>query len=223
MKGVLDVPTARGPARLTWHGAPPSARARPAGLLLLGHGAGGGISAPDLMVVANLGGQAGYAVGLVEQPYRVAGRRAPAPAAHLDDAFTAVATAARKAAGLAGKYGDLTPLIVGGRSSGARVACRTALTVGARGVLALAFPLQPPRPPGKDRPNRLPELLAAGAPILVVQGERDPFGSAADIRRALSGHDAQTVTVSEAPAADHALRKGINTVTIAEWLAGFLP
>lgn len=223
MKGVQDVPTTRGPARLTWHGAPPSARARPAGLLLLGHGAGGGISAPDLIVVANLGGQAGYAVGLVEQPYRVAGRRAPAPAAHLDDAFTAVVAAARKAAGLAGKYADLTPLIVGGRSSGARVACRTALTVGARGVVALAFPLQPPRPPGKDRPSRLPELLAAGAPILVVQGERDPFGSAADIRRALSGHDGQTVTVSEAPAADHALRKGINTATIAEWLAGFLP
>jgi predicted alpha/beta-hydrolase family hydrolase len=223
MKGVLDVLTTRGAARLTWHGAPPGTRARPAGLLLLGHGAGGGISTPDLIVVGNLAGEAGYAVGLVEQPYRVAGRRAPAPAAQLDEAFIAVANAARKIAGLAGKYRDQTPVIVGGRSSGARVACRSARAIGARGVLALAFPLQPPRPPGKDRPNRLPELLAAGVPILVVQGERDPFGSAADVRHALAGHDARAVTVSEAPAADHALRRGINTAGIAEWLAGFLP
>ncbi len=222
MKGFVDVATTRGTARLTWHGAPPTVKRRPAGLLLLGHGAGGGIGAPDLIVAADLALAAEFAVALVEQPYRVAGRRAPAPAAHLDDAFTAVAAAARKAAGLAGTGAKDAPVIVGGRSSGARVACRTALAIGAEGVLALAFPLQPPRRPGKERPTRLPELLAAGVPVLVIQGERDPFGSAADIGRALGGHDAETVTVIEACGADHSLRKGIDTAVIAQWLAGFL-
>ena len=151
MKAVLDVATPFGAARLTWHGAPPTVSARPAGLLLLGHGAGGGITAPDLLKAGDLARGLGFAVGLVEQPYRVAGRRAPAPAAHLDPAFTAVVAAARTALGLAEASADEVPFVVGGRSSGARVACRTALTVGAVGVLALAFPLQPPRRPGKER------------------------------------------------------------------------
>ncbi len=222
MKGFVDVATTRGAARLTWHGAPPTVKTRPAGLLLLGHGAGGGIAAPDLILAADLAVGAGFAVALVEQPYRVAGRRAPAPATHLDDAFTAVAAAARKVAGLTGTHAKDAPVIVGGRSSGARVACRTALAIGARGVLALAFPLQPPGRPGKEKPSRLPELLAAGVPVLVIQGERDPFGSAADIQRALAAHDAQALTVSAASAADHSLRKGIDTAVIAKWLAGFL-
>jgi predicted alpha/beta-hydrolase family hydrolase len=108
----------------------------------------------------------------VEQPYRVAGRRSPAPAHQLDAAWLAVVTHL-----LAGELEGL-PLVAGGRSLGARVACRTAATVGAVGVLCLAFPLQPPRrkSAAEATPSRLPELEAVVAPTLVVQGERDPFG-----------------------------------------------
>jgi uncharacterized protein len=158
---VHEVDTPHGPARLTFH---PSAGAR--AVLLLGHGAGGGIQAPDLRAATVAALAAGVHVGLVEQPYRVAGRRAPAPAVQLDVAWTAVVAATRPAIpGL--------PLLVGGRSSGARVACRTAATTGAVGVLCLAFPVHPPGRPEKDR---LAELAAPTVPVLVVQGERDPFG-----------------------------------------------
>lgn len=218
----MDVLTPSGLARVTWHGAG-SAEGRANGILLLGHGAGGGIAAPDLLLTGDLASEVGYTVGLVEQPYRVIGRRAPAPAGQLDAAFTAVAAAAREAVAGAGAAG--VPLVVGGRSSGARVACRTAQAVGAAGVLALAFPLQPPKPPGKQRPTRLPELVGTDLPVLVVQGERDPFGSAGEVRAALA--DAATeaskqVTVSTAPAADHSLRKGIDTAEISSFLEGFL-
>lgn len=144
--------------------------ARPRGALVLGHGAGGGIAAPDLGAVAAAAEELGVAVALVEQPYRVAGRRAPAPAARLDAAWIAVVERLR-----AVELAEL-PLVVGGRSSGARVACRTASATGAAGVLCLAFPLRPPRRSGAPAPSRLAELDAVAVPALVIQGERDPFG-----------------------------------------------
>lgn len=138
-----------------------------AAALLLGHGAGGSISAPDLTATTRAATAAGVHVALVTQPYRVAGRRAPAPARQLDAAWLAVARhlAAEAFAGL--------PLIFGGRSSGARVACRTAVTGDAVAVLCLAFPVHPP---GRPDRSRMDELDGLDLPVLVVQGERDPFG-----------------------------------------------
>ena len=132
--------------------------------IVLGHGAGGGIDSPDLKGAAGAAREAGLTVALVEQPYRVAGRRAPAPAAQLDAAWVSVVSQL-PFEGLA--------LIAGGRSSGARVACRTAAEVGASAVLCLAFPVHPP---GRPEKSRLDELDAVEVPTLVVQGERDPFG-----------------------------------------------
>jgi predicted alpha/beta-hydrolase family hydrolase len=158
---VREVATPHGTARVTVHPAAP-ARA----LLLLGHGAGGGFAAPDLRTVTAAAVSAGVHVAQVDQPYRVAGRRAPAPAAQLDAAWLAVVAAT--CAALPG-----LPLLVGGRSSGARVACRTASAAGATAVLCLAFPVHPPGRPDKDR---LAELAMPTVPVLVVQGQRDPFG-----------------------------------------------
>jgi predicted alpha/beta-hydrolase family hydrolase len=158
---VREVATPHGPARLTEHPVPD-----PVAVLLLGHGAGGGVGAPDLLAATAAATAAAVAVVLVEQPYRVAERRAPAPAAQLDAASLAVVADVRAACpGL--------PLLFGGRSSGARVACRTAGAGGASGVLCLAFPVHPP---GRPEKHRLAELAAPTVPVLVVQGERDPFG-----------------------------------------------
>lgn len=170
------------------------------GLLMLGHGAGGGVGAPDLQTATAVATGAGWHVALVEQPYRVAGRKAPAPARHLDAAWTQVAARLGK-----GDFAGL-PLIVGGRSSGARVACRTAESVGALGVLCLAFPLQPPR----DRPSRLPELDGAGVPVLVVQGERDRFGMPPP---------APGRTIAVVPG-DHSLKKDQRAIggAVRDWL-----
>jgi uncharacterized protein len=143
----------------------------PRAALLLGHGAGGGTNARDLVAVRDVALSLGISVALVEQPYRVAGRRSPPRAPQLDAAWIAVVDHLR-----AGELRGL-PLIVGGRSSGARVACRTAEATGAVGVLCLAFPLQPPRRSGAaPAPNRLSELDAVIVPTLVVQGANDPFG-----------------------------------------------
>jgi predicted alpha/beta-hydrolase family hydrolase len=136
----------------------------------MGHGAGGGVAAPDLSIAAEVAGDAGVSVALVEQPYRVAGRKAPAPAKQLDPAWIAVIEALR-ADGLAGP-----PLICGGRSSGARVACRTASASGADAVVCLAFPVHPPGKADDPAKSRLGELDAVEVPVLVVQGESDPFG-----------------------------------------------
>ena len=133
---------------------------------MLGHGAGGGVSAPDLVQATETAVAAGATVALVEQPYRVAGRRSPPRAPVLDAAWIAVLEQLR-----AGPLHQL-PLIAGGRSSGARVACRTAGETGAIAVLCLAFPLQPPG----ARPSRQPELDAVEVPVLVVQGVSDSFG-----------------------------------------------
>jgi predicted alpha/beta-hydrolase family hydrolase len=175
-------------------------------MLVLGHGAGGGIAAPDLVAVTRAACSEGVDVVLVEQPYRVAGRRSPAPAAQLDLAWTDIVEQLR-----AGELGAL-PLIVGGRSSGARVACRTAGAVGAVGVLCLAFPLQPPRRTGAAAAaSRLAELELVRVRTLVVQGKRDPFGipPAAKLRK--------VVLV----AADHSLRSDLGAVAAAAraWLA----
>jgi predicted alpha/beta-hydrolase family hydrolase len=143
----------------------------PRAALVLGHGAGGGVQAKDLVAVARVAHSVGLNVALVEQPYRVAGRRSPAPAHQLDGAWTAAIDDM-----VLGELRGL-PLVVGGRSSGARVACRTAEAVSAIGVLCLAFPLQPlRRSGGKPAQSRLPELDAVTVPMLVVQGMRDPFG-----------------------------------------------
>ncbi|MFI9643666.1 alpha/beta family hydrolase [Micromonospora sp. NPDC051925] len=161
MPHLAQLDTPRGPARVDTDlpvGPPTS-------LLVLGHGAGGAVDAPDLLALRDAARGAGVAVARVTQPYRVAGRRAPAPAGHLDEAWAAVLTVLRS------RHPEL-PLLVGGRSSGARVACRTARAVGAVGVVALAFPLHPPGRPERSRAAE----LATGLPTLVVNGDRDPFG-----------------------------------------------
>lgn len=158
MARILEIETPHGPAR-----AHVQRRRGAEGTLVLGHGAGGGVEAPDLLAVSQSAGEAGWTVVRVEQPYRVAGRRTPVPARQLDAAWLAVVRALRSDG----------RLVVGGRSAGARVACRTAAEARADGVLCLAFPLHPP---GKPERSRLDELEAVTVPVLVVQGERDPFG-----------------------------------------------
>ena len=171
----------------------------PALLLVLGHGAGGSVESPDLVAVRDAAVAAGYAVARVTQPYRVAGRRTPAPAAQLDEAWLAVLAGLDALVPGAG-LGDL-PLVTGGRSSGARVACRTARATGALGVLALAFPLHPPGRPEKSRAD---ELAAAGVPVLVLNGDRDPFGVPDPGRR---------VKVHVIPGANHSLRTAPGNLT----------
>jgi uncharacterized protein len=163
---VLDVDTPHGPARVHLH-----AIERPSAALVLGHGAGGGFAARDLVAATKAGQAAGCTVALVEQPYLVAGRRSQAPSPQLDAAWLAVVEHLR-----AGELNGL-PLIVGGRSAGARVACRTAAETGAVGVLCLAFPVHPP---GKPESSRLSELDAVQVPVLVIQGTSDPFGMPPD-------------------------------------------
>ncbi|HWF73151.1 MAG TPA: alpha/beta family hydrolase [Solirubrobacteraceae bacterium] len=162
---MLELDTPHGPARVHVHPVE-----RPVAGLVLGHGAGGGVGSPDLVAVTGAALALGLAVALVEQPYRVAGRRSPAPAPQLDAAWTSVLEQLR-----ADVLRDL-PLFAGGRSSGARVACRTAAAVGAAGVVCLAFPVHPPGRGDDPTKSRLGELDAVSVPTLVVQGESDPFG-----------------------------------------------
>ncbi len=201
---VIDIDTPHGPAR---------AHLRPVdgavGALVLGHGAGGGVTARDLVAAADAAEAERFSVALVEQPYRVAGRRSPAPARQLDAAWTAVIEHLR-----AGPLTNL-PLVSGGRSAGARVACRTAAATGAVAVLCLAFPLQPPRrraapsavsPP----PSRQDELDGVQVPTLVIQGSGDPFGMPPP------GPARTVVSV----AGNHSLNSDLGAVRIAvgEWL-----
>jgi predicted alpha/beta-hydrolase family hydrolase len=159
---VIEIDTPHGPARAHL------SKARGAlGALVLGHGAGGGVGARDLKAAADAAAAERFSVALVEQPYRVAGRRSPAPAAQLDAAWTVVVASLRRTA-----FKRL-PVVTGGRSSGARVACRTAEVTGAIGVLCLAFPVHPP---GRPEKSRLSELDDVAVPVLVIQGESDPFG-----------------------------------------------
>jgi predicted alpha/beta-hydrolase family hydrolase len=159
---VVEIDTPGGTARAHLHRADASV-----GALVLGHGAGGSVGAPDLVAATGVALELGVSVALIEQPYRVAGRRSAPPAARLDAAWAAVLAQLR-----AGELAGL-PVITGGRSSGARVACRTAAETGAAGVLCLAFPLHPP---GRPEKTRLVELEPVTVPVLIVQGEGDPFG-----------------------------------------------
>ena len=162
---LLDIETPHGLARAHLHPV-----AAPRAALVLGHGAGGGIAARDLTVAAEAARAEKVSVALVQQTYAVAARRSPAPARQLDAAWLAVAERLR------GAELDGLPLIAGGRSSGARVACRTAADSGAVGVLCLAFPLHAPGRSQAVGKTRIDELDAVSVPALVVQGDRDPFG-----------------------------------------------
>jgi uncharacterized protein len=194
---VFRVDTPAGQAEVTLDRPPGSI-----GVLVLGHGASGGIDAVDLVAVRDAAVVAGYAVARVTQPYRLVGRRAPAPAAQLDAALVAVVRAVRR------RVAARLPLVVGGRSSGARVAARTAAVVRAAGVLALAFPLHPPGSPEKSRAGE----LDASMPTLVLNGDADPFGipdAAGEVR------------VVVLPRERHDLRRDPGTVaqTAVAWLA----
>jgi uncharacterized protein len=200
---ALDIETPGGPARAHL----PEVK-EPRAALILGHGAGGGVDAPDLLAARDAARAERISVALVEQPYRVAGRRSAPRAPQLDAAWIAVVERLRgtELAGL--------PLVVGGRSLGGRVACRTAAEAGAVAVLCLAFPLQPPARAGKPPVSRLDELDAVKVPMLVIQGERDRFGLPP------AGPAREVVTV----AGDHGLKADPDAVVAAVrgWLAGLL-
>ncbi|MEV4437968.1 alpha/beta family hydrolase [Streptomyces sp. NPDC049577] len=202
------MPTSAGDGRIHWYPARGTARL----VLALGHGAGGGVEARDLQALAAALPAHGVTVALVEQPWRVAGRKvAPAPKT-LDAAWREL-WPALAAAG--------PPVVAGGRSAGARVACRTAGELGAAGVLALSFPLHPP---GKPEKSRADELTATGLPTLTVQGARDPFGRPEEFP---PGHEPVAVPYGDHGFAvpkkadigqDDAL--GLLTEAVAAWLAG---
>jgi predicted alpha/beta-hydrolase family hydrolase len=199
---IVEVETPHGPAHVHLHSVE-----EPAAALVLGHGAGGGVASRDLVAATDAALSEGISVALVEQPYLVAGRRSPAPARQLEAAWTTVVDHLREH--------DLRglPLIVGGRSLGARVACRTVQGTGAVAVLCLAFPLLPPGRKGSAPPqSRLPELDAVKVPMLVVQGARDRFGIPPPSRRR---------TVTEV-AGDHSLRTDPDAVreAVRAWLPG---
>ena len=191
---MLELPTAKGPARV--HLARPDGTA--AGLLVLGHGAGGGVDTPDLGAACRAGVATGFVVALVEQPYRVAGRKAPPPIAAAEVAWVSVVGQLRAAS-----PGGL--LVVGGRSFGGRVACRTSSQVGADAVLCLAFPLVAPS--GSDRTG---ELEGVAVPVLVIQGRSDPFGMP-------GGAPGREVVAVEG---SHSLRtgEGVIEAAVATWL-----
>ncbi|MEU0129467.1 alpha/beta family hydrolase [Streptomyces sp. NPDC006289] len=221
-KRTETVATDAGEARITWL---PAKEARL--VLAVGHGAGGGVEARDLQALAGVLPDRGVTVALVEQPWRVAGKKlAPAPRT-LDTGWRGL-WPALTAPGL--------PVVAGGRSAGARVACRTATGLGARAVLALSFPLHPPSPSsrpgssrggptGKPERSRADELLGAGVPTLVVQGGRDPFGRPEEF-------PAGDHRLVEVPYADHGfavLKRApltqdramdLLTGAVAEWLEG---
>ena len=186
---IIDVPTSLGPGRLTV-----SEAAEPRALLWLGHGAGGGIGAADLTALASALPSRGITVVRYEQPWRVAGKKVASRPATLDIAWRETAPVV---AGLAAGV----PLIVGGRSAGARVACRTAAELGAAGVVCLAFPLHPP---GRPAVSRIEELLQPTAPVLVLQGDRDTFGTATDVASDAAGRD--NIRVVEVTGADHGMK-----------------
>jgi uncharacterized protein len=203
-RDTVLIPTPVGEARA--HVTLPADGPRARAALVLGHGAGGGVGAPDLLAAQRAALGAGLAVALVEQPYRLAGRRSAPPAPRLDLAWTAIVQ------WLAAHQLNGCSLVVGGRSSGARVACRTAQATAAHGVLCLAFPLQPPARTGSDRiaPSRRPELEGVGVPVLVVQGRKDRFGMP-------PGAPGREVVVVEG---DHGLKRDLPRIgeAVAGWL-----
>lgn len=205
---TLTIDTPRGPARAHLSlSEGDGAGAAAVAALVLGHGAAGGVNAPDLRAASAAALAAGLAVALIEQPYRVAGRRSPPPAAHLDEAWIAILERlrGRELAGMT--------IVTGGRSSGARVACRTAAATGSAGVVCLAFPLQAPRSARSNAPavSRLPELEAVTVPTLVIQGINDRFGMPPD------GPSRTVVPL----VGDHGLKSDLGGVgeAVAVWLA----
>ena len=192
----MEVVTAAGPAEVTL-----DETEDPKFLLLLTHGSNGGVDAPDLLAVRDEALRLGGAVARILQPFRVAGRRAPGAAAGQDAAWLTVVGALQE------RFGDL-PLIQCGRSNGARVVCRTALAAGARGVVALAFPLRPPWNPARSRAD---ELRAAGVDVLVVNGDRDPFGVP-------DAADATCVHVARGERHDLARNPAMVGAVAAEWI-----
>jgi predicted alpha/beta-hydrolase family hydrolase len=203
----VQIHTEGGVAAAEIDGAVPFSESRaPRFLLVLTHGAGGSAAAPDLLAARDAGLRLGGLVARVTQPYRVRGARAPGSPERQDAAWAEVVAALRELA-------PGVPLVQGGRSNGARVACRTAAAVGARAVIALAFPLRPPqRAAAPDRGDELRRARAGGARVLVVSGERDPFGIPAT-------SDADRVVV--VPGETHAL-KGHRAIIVAV-VAGWLP
>jgi uncharacterized protein len=200
---LIDTP--QGEARVHLHAA-----SDPRGALVLGHGAGGGVEAPDLTAAAAAAVEQGFSVALVEQPYRVAGKRSSPAAKQLDPAWIAVVD------DLMSTDFDGLPVVTGGRSAGARVACRTAEATAAAAVLCLAFPLQPPARAGKEpSPSRQPELDAVSVPMLIVQGKNDRFGMPKP------GPDREVVVVK----GDHSLRSDPAAVedAVARWLEELSP
>ena len=197
MSAPIEIDTPHGPARVHLERAT-GAR----GALVLGHGAGGGVEARDLQTARAVALEEGWSVALVEQPYRVAGRRSPAPPKQLDTNWRAVLEHLR------GEELSGLELVTGGRSLGARVACRTAADTGAAAVLCLAFPLHPP---GKPDKSRLAELEEVSVPVLVVQGESDPFGMPPD------GPARRVARV----AGNHGLKSDLEAVggAVRDWLA----
>jgi predicted alpha/beta-hydrolase family hydrolase len=198
---TVEIATPHGPARAHLHRVD-----EPRAALVLGHGAGGGVGAPDLVAATEAALAEAITAALVEQPHRVAGRRSPARAPQLDAAWIAVVEHLR-----AGELAGL-PLIVGGRSLGGRVACRTAEATRPIAVLCLAFPLEPPPRAGKPPQSRLAELDVVTVPTLVVQGERDPFGMPPP------GPSREVVKV----AGDHGLKADLDAVAdaVRSWLPG---
>ncbi len=198
---ATEIETPNGPARARVIAAD-GAR----GALVLGHGAGGGVDAPDLKAATEAAAAAGFTVALVEQPYRVAGRKAPAPPGQLDENWIAVVEALRD-----GELGKLA-LVAGGRSLGARVACRTSAELGAVAVLCLAFPVHPPGKADDPAKSRQGELDAVRLPTLVIQGESDPFGMPA------AGPNRRIVTVP----GNHSLKGDLAAVgtAVRDWLPG---
>jgi predicted alpha/beta-hydrolase family hydrolase len=205
---VHDVATPEGTARVHVR---ESAAASTAGTLVLGHGAGGGFGAADLTAVTSAGVAAGWRVVQVEQPWKVAGRRVAVAPPRLDVAWLAVLEALP---GLVGNGAGPGRLVVGGRSAGARVACRTASAVGAAGVCCLAFPLHPPGRPEKSRADEL--RLALDLPLLVVQGRTDPFGGPDEVAAVAGAGRVHAV------AGDHGMKADPRgaAAAVVEWLAG---
>ncbi|MGA8045466.1 MAG: alpha/beta family hydrolase [Dermatophilaceae bacterium] len=180
---VHAISTPEGPARVRVRTAPESGR----GTVLLSHGAGGHGDSADLAALARSLTTDGWVVGLVDQPWRVAGKRVATAPPRLDAAYVPVVRALRD------EYGLPPPLISAGRSAGARVVCRTAATLGADAVVALSFPLHPPGRPQRSRYGELAAAVGLGIPISVVQGEKDAFGTPDELTAA--GLDPDLLTV----------------------------
>ena len=180
-KRVREIDTPVGMARAHFWRPP-----HPCGSVVLGHGAGGSSWSGDLAALTSLAAR-GWLVVLVEQPWRVAGRKVATPAAQLDVAWLAVMAALTSGRGRLPR-----PWVVGGRSSGARVACRTARAVRADAVLALSFPLHPPGRPQLSRASEARAVIDAGTPLGIIQGAKDPFGSPGEVQNAL-GNGAEVV------------------------------